>query len=375
MPLNAGDWVQVRSKAEILRSLDANGRLDNLPFMPQMFDYCGQKFRVVKRAHKTCDTVNGTGGRSLPSAVHLDNMRCDGQAYGGCQASCLIFWKEAWLKPLNEDGRRKTDSAASPSAAASQPPTSQPLRSQKACTEEAVRAHTLAADQPTTGGPKYSCQATTLPEFTSPLPWWKFSQYVEDYNSGNASLRQLVSGFVYASYYLLSRPGRRNPIGPPFRWLYDRVVSLWGGVPFPRRPGLIPLGRPTPQTDLNLQPGEWVRVKSYAEILASIDRNNKNKGLFFDAEMVPFCGKVFRVRTRVARFIGENTGLMVKLRTPAVILENVWCQSRYSDRRMLCPRSIYSWWREEWLERVTPEQAGASLARAESIAESSPNAA
>jgi hypothetical protein len=294
-------------------------------------------------------------------------MRCDGQAYGGCQASCLIFWKEAWLKPLNENGSPNTDSALSPS---------EPLTSQKACTEEAVRAHTLATDQPVTGGPKYSCQATTLPEFTSPLPWWNFTQYIEDHNSGNASLRQLVSGLVYASYYPLSRPGRRNPIGPPFRWLYDRVVSLWGGgVPFPRRTGLIPLGRPTPQTNLNLQPGEWVRVKSYAEILASIDRNNKNKGLFFDAEMVPFCGKVFRVRTRVARFIGENTGLMVKLRTPAVILENVWCQSRYSDRRMLCPRSIYSWWREEWLERVTPEQAGDSPAQAEPIAVSSPNAA
>jgi len=35
------------------------------------------------------------------------------------------------------------------------------------------------------------------------------------------------------------------------------------------------------------------------------------------------------------------------------MLENVWCQSRYSDCRMFCPRSIYSWWREAWLERVS----------------------
>ena len=47
----------------------------------------------------------------------------------------------------------------------------------------------------------------------------------------------------------------------------------------------------------------------------------------------------------------EKTGKMMSLKTPAVILENVWCQSRYSNDRFLCPRSIYSWWREVWLER------------------------
>ena len=59
MALQAGDWVEVRSKEEILRSLDSSGRLDNMPFMPQMFQYCGKRFRVFKRAHKSCDTVNG----------------------------------------------------------------------------------------------------------------------------------------------------------------------------------------------------------------------------------------------------------------------------------------------------------------------------
>src|SRR5262245_27755825 len=97
--LKVGDWVEVRSKEEILGSLDKTGRLEGLPFMPQMFQYCGKRFQVLKRAHKTCDTVNGTGGRRLSSAVHLD-LRCDGRSYGGCQVACLIFWKERWLKPV-----------------------------------------------------------------------------------------------------------------------------------------------------------------------------------------------------------------------------------------------------------------------------------
>ena len=51
----AGDWVEVRSKEEILSTLDKSGRLEGLPFMPQMFKYCGQRFQVYKRAHKTCE--------------------------------------------------------------------------------------------------------------------------------------------------------------------------------------------------------------------------------------------------------------------------------------------------------------------------------
>jgi len=36
------------------------------------------------------------------------------------------------------------------------------------------------------------------------------------------------------------------------------------------------------------------------------------------------------------------------------ILEGVTCQARYSDRRMFCPRAIYPFWRESWLERAEP---------------------
>jgi hypothetical protein len=38
MTLRAGDWAEVRSKAEVLQTLDKSGRLEGLPFMPQMFE-------------------------------------------------------------------------------------------------------------------------------------------------------------------------------------------------------------------------------------------------------------------------------------------------------------------------------------------------
>jgi hypothetical protein len=331
--LRAGDLVEIRSKQEILQTLDKNGRLEGLPFMPQMFKHCGQRFKVFKRAHKTCDTVNVTGGRKVPNAVHLD-LRCDGEAYGGCQAACLIFWKEAWLKPVDERN---------------QPPETW-LRVKKPWVTEVDVLNATRTEGQGDGETRYFCQATELPYFTSNLFWRNISQYMEDYTSGNVTLHQMFSGFVYAWYNHFSQPGSK--FGAPLRWLYDQFQNLWGGVPYPRKPGLIPEGQLTPTCTLNLQPGELVRVKPYEEILKTVDANRMNRGLSFDAEAAPYCGGVFRVRARVDKFIDETTGRLKTLKTPAVMLDGVWCQSRYSDTRMLCPRRIYIWWREIWLERT-----------------------
>lgn len=350
MALRTGDWVEVRSKAEILRSLDENGRLENLPFMPQMFQYCGQRFRVYRSAHKTCDTVNPVAGRRLSRTVHLET-RCDGKAYGGCQAACLIFWKEAWLKAVSEE------------AHSSQPPRNDGRSQGQAfgdpiCTEEVVHRSTCAQGVHAGAKTRYFCQATELPHFTAPLRWWDITQYVRDYTSGNVTIGRLVAGAIFSAYNVLAR---RRRIGRPARWLYDQYQRAVGGVPYPRRAGTIPPDQPTPVSVLNLEPGELVRVRSYREILSTLDTNGKNRGMAFDAELVPYCGGVFRVKARVARFVDERTGMLTSLKTPAVILEGVWCQSRYSHCRMGCPRSIYSWWREIWLERVSSRTADDSV--------------
>jgi hypothetical protein len=345
MKLRAGDWVEIRSKEEILRSLDNTGRLDELPFMPQMFEYSGQRFKVLKRAHKTCDTVTvgrGPSSRALSNGVHLD-LRCDGRAYGGCQAACLIFWKEAWLKPVNEHGQTEDRIAVDEGRQESGSPG-------RGCSEQDVWTGTKQTSSPT-DEIKYSCQATDLPTFTAPLRWWDVRQYVEDYTSGNVTLRQLIAGFVYLTYYHLTLAKRGRP-GRPAQWLYDKFQALVGGVPFPRRRGTIPAGEPTPFSTLNLEPGELVRVKPYADILATLDVRSKNRGMVFDAEMVAYCGGTYRVMARIDRFVDEKSGKLLTLKTPALMLENVWCQARYSNCRMFCPRRIYHWWREIWLERV-----------------------
>jgi hypothetical protein len=335
--LSAGDWVEVRSKEEILRTLDG-GALDGLPFMPQMFDYCGRRFQVFRRAHKTCDTVNKTGGRRMASTVHLEGLRCDGAAFGGCGAACLIFWKEAWLKPVTGPGDREPRSlrAGGSSVAGS--------------TEQDVWAGTRAAGS-TKDDPTYRCQATALPAATAPLPWWDVRQYVEDYTSGNVGLRELAGGLAYALFFTLLRIARRWRGQRALVCVYDRFQSLRGGVPFPRKAGRVEGGQRTPSRQLDLVPGTPVRVRSYTEILDTLDGRNRNRGLFFDAEEVPYCGQSHTVRSRVERTIDERTGKLLEVRGNTVLLEDTWCMGHYSDRRMFCPRAIYPFWRETWLER------------------------
>jgi hypothetical protein len=115
------------------------------------------------------------------------------------------------------------------------------------------------------------------------------------------------------------------------------------------------MGEPTPAATISLQPGELVRIKPFAEILSTLNTENKNRGLLFDAEMVPYCGGAYRVLQRVSKIIDEKTGEMQEFKNPSIMLDSVICQSRYSYCRMFCPRSIYSFWREIWLERITSD--------------------
>lgn len=327
----------MRDKDEILATLDRDGRLDGMPFMPEMFAYCGKRMRVHRRAHKACDTIAGMSSRRLPASVLLEGVRCSGAAHGGCEAQCSVFWRTAWLRPADAPDRTK------------------PAMS-RGCTEDDVlRATRVEGNRET----RYRCQATDFQRYTAPLRTRELDQYVEDYVSGNVTLKEMA---LTASYFLFKAFGRPayTTEGNWYRGFYDRFQRLWGGVPYPRRPGTAPKRRQPVET-LDLKPGELVRVKSHQEILKTLNHDGMNRGLFFDAEMVPYCGGVFRVRARVDKFINEKTGKLIRLKTPAVILEGGWCRGRYSAFRAFCPRAIFAWWREAWLERV-PDASEESIA-------------
>jgi hypothetical protein len=178
---------------------------------------------------------------------------------------------------------------------------------------------------------------------------------MQDILSGNVGLGRVLSGFFYSIYSHLIDAG--IGLGRPLRWLYNAMHARPNGTRFPREAGKIPEGAPTPKASLNLQPGELVRVKSHPEVLKTLNTKSLNRGMYWDAEMVPHCGKTYRVLRQVSQIVDEKTGKMQVFKSPSVILDSAVCESRYSHCRMFCPRAIYPYWREIWLERVAPAAA------------------
>ncbi len=327
--LRAGDWVVVRSSNEILSTLDETACLDGLPFQPEMLAFCGRRMRVAKVAHKTCDNIKKTGGRRMVHAVHLEGGRCDGGGHGGCQADCVFFWKDAWL-------RRESD----PSVV---------IEGGSRCTESMVVDAAQVSKGKNSEETIWACQTTRLYEATTLLPWWDVRQYVRDVTSGNHTAwhmtRLLVFG-IYRSLFKL-RYGHRYLKG-----LFNAFQKLHGGKPFPSGEGTIADGSPTPLAVLDLRPGDWVEVRPSDEILATITRNGFNRGMRYDMEMAKYSGERHRVEMRVDKLINEVTGKMMAMKSACIQLEDVYCRAECTAKRIGCPRASNTYWREIWLRRV-----------------------
>jgi hypothetical protein len=333
LDLKVGDVVEVRSRAEILATLGADGELDNLPFMPEMLQYCGKRVQVGKVAHKACDTLTRGGIRKMENAVHLLGVRCDGCGHAGCQAACLIYWKHAWLRKV-EPG---TPVDVTPEAADNEP--------------RLLPLLTIASRRPDgdDGTPRYRCQATEMRRATpEQLPVRQVVQYLTDVRSGNVGALWSTRAFLVGLYNRLQDASARRL--PPKLRLQDG--KHWG----------FPVGRAvgkTPTMQLGLQPGDLVRIKSRAEIEVTLNSELLNRGMGFDAEMARFCGQTARVARRVDHIIDEHTGEMLNMRSPCLVLEGIICEGAFNAS---CPRSITPYWREIWLEKVQPASAPAKSA-------------
>jgi hypothetical protein len=325
--LRAGDWVEVRAADEILATLDAQQSVEGLPFMPEMLKYCGKRFRVSKTAHKTCDTVRDYNIRRMERTVHLEGLRCDGSAHEGCQAACLVYWKHAWLRKV--EGPQSDQSH--------RPPDHQ---RQWMFLQPSTRVAT--APDSAAG---FRCQATDLLKFTTPVRRReRFNPrfYLKDLTSGNVGLAEFTRYGLFATF--------------------NAFVARWFKLRYPR---VTPrgTGRTTPG-NLNLQPGDKVVVRSKEAIMETLGPSSKNRGLFFDVEMVPHCGRgPYTVLSRVETLVDEKTGRLLKLQNPCIILDGVACTGHFASARMFCPRAIYPYWREAWLERVEASESDTSARR------------
>jgi predicted DNA-binding antitoxin AbrB/MazE fold protein len=333
--LHVGEIVEIRTSEEIFSTLDESGKLDQLPFMPQMLKYCGQRFKVFKRIDKVNDTVEKTGLRRMANAVIFDGVRCDGTSHGGCQALCQIIWKEAWLRRIPDPKSRRLSQSECDSAIIRHP-----FQKEKpSCTESDLLEATRKSNS---SDEKFVCQATEIKKASSYLAWWDIRQDIKDIWSGNVGAVEAIRAFFFWSFTLLLRVGGYRALVA----LYNRLQNLRGAEPYSYRRGRL---KNTPTSKLDLQPGELVQIKSHDRILETLDTNNKNRGLWFDVEMVKYCGGVYKVLRRVDKIIDLKTGRMSNLSSDCIILEGVTTRGDYHRSY---PQNEYPFWREIWLNRV-----------------------
>jgi hypothetical protein len=302
--LRAGDWIQVKSPQEIAQTLDAEGALDGLPFMPEMLEFCGRRFRVARLAEKTCVEYPGVLYKIREfrrnNVVILDAPRCSGADHGGCQRSCVLFWKTPWLRKTRQE---QPAVAVQPSGLAT-------LRS---------NLKVLVAPG------RYYCQSTQLDEST----------------------QSMTRGRVLLKCLYDIRSGSRGF----FEMIRMVVVPIWRYVTEKSKPPL-PVGelKRTPVGDLNLQPGEWVTIKSEAEIVRTLDSLARTRGLSCDRGMRTYCGGTYRVSHRLDRMISEATGELRPVQS-TVVLEGLHCLCWWNHVGG-CPREDFMYWREVWLDRA-----------------------
>jgi hypothetical protein len=312
-PLRPGDVVEVRSPGEILATLDATGAVEMMPFMPEMIRYAGRRYKVSRRVDRICDTIARTGSRRMRATVYLEDVRCDGSHHGRCQAGCRIYWKESWLRRVDHDAIANAASDVDSHALE---------RRAQSSTRTARELNGVRVDA-------WRCQATEALEASERLRGYDLRQYWRELNNGNYRpfrfVRVLVRGFV------IKIGGRLGLLKP---------TPLEG-----------PGADQTSRQPLYLKPGDLVQVRSPSEIATTLDQSGMNRGLSFDREMLPFCGRTMRVKDKVQKIIDDKTGRMLNIRKDCLILDGAVCSGERGFN-CFCPRAIHIYWREAWLRRA-----------------------
>jgi len=338
--LRAGDLVRVRSAQEILGTLDDEGAVEGIPFMPEMIPYLDKQFRVSNRVEKICWYTSESSSRKLPNTVLLENLRCNGAAHGGCQAECRIYWKDEWVERVDGDAPEQRSDDES-------------IKRLRAFVSE--RTRTVKSFD---AGPEevFRCQITESLGASTPLHPREWQQYIAEVRSGNVGIVRFLRVFVRMNIWRIAHRLGRYP-DQPKRAGPDRVDG----------------------ERLGLAAGELVEVRSLDEIGATLDENLKHRGLRYSEELTPACGKRFRVKNRVDRLIDENTGRMIELKNDCIVLEGFVCSGDRSPSSLFCPREAYPLFREAWLRRVgdrrdppsetTSDAASTTAAAAQNVAD------
>jgi hypothetical protein len=102
VPYNKGDLVRVRSREDIMATLDPFKELKGCAFLPEMYQYCGTQQRVLRSMQHFMDERDYKL-KKVRGVILLENIICNGTpTFGACDRCCFLFWREEWLERIIE---------------------------------------------------------------------------------------------------------------------------------------------------------------------------------------------------------------------------------------------------------------------------------
>jgi len=299
-----GDSVRIKPYEQIRSTLDADGKLEGLPFMEEMKAFCGRAARVYRVLDRVYDYGRSREMRQIERCVLLGGLRCDGGGHDGCDAACYLVWKEAWLDPMASDERLTHIEALPPRQ---------------------------SDGVPIEAGKRFSCQYTELTAASQPRVARGLRRWFEPWIIGNVTA---------AGWWAVAATRAFN------------AFQQWrGGATYPTRPVS---GGQTARPGESLQRGGWVRVRSPGEIAETLDSRGNHRGLWFDRDMLKHCGQTYRVLGHVKRIVDIRSTAMIAMKTPCVVLEGVHYSGEF---QWFGEQHDYLYWREVWLQPVAPPTA------------------
>jgi hypothetical protein len=103
LDLQPGELVRIKSREEILATLDSQLLNRGLGFEAEMSRFCGRTARVKARATRCLDERSGRMLTMANPCIILEDVVCEGAYSANCPREYMSWWREIWLERVDPE--------------------------------------------------------------------------------------------------------------------------------------------------------------------------------------------------------------------------------------------------------------------------------
>ncbi len=107
LDLQPGELVRIKSREEIMATLDTGLLNRGMGFDAEMSRFCGRTARVKARAHRCIDERTGRMLTMKNPCIILEDIVCEGVFNANCPREFVCWWREIWLERVEQGPLRE----------------------------------------------------------------------------------------------------------------------------------------------------------------------------------------------------------------------------------------------------------------------------